>query len=79
MPWYVSSLPAQRLADEVVRVIERDGPVKLLMPYLPTFLKLLQIGIPRTFEWLSLKMGIYRTLVDLAMHRSSNTAAKEPG
>ena len=71
-PWYISSLPADVLADWVVKVIERDKPIKLLMPYIPTVYKLIQIAMPRIFEIVSPKLGIFRTLVDLAKHRSAN-------
>ena len=74
VPWFVGSLPAQDLADAVIRVIERDAPLKLLMPYVPTFLKLVQIAAPRVFEAVALRLGIYKPLVGMAKHRASNQA-----
>ncbi|HKI74903.1 MAG TPA: SDR family oxidoreductase [Pseudomonadales bacterium] len=71
-PWFVSSLPGKDIAPAVIKVIERDIPIKLVMPYAPRVLKMLQIAMPKTFEFLSLKLGIFRTFVDVATHRASN-------
>jgi len=70
-PWFIGSLPAQDLADETIRVIEKNKPIKILMPGVPTFLKLLHIIMPQTFQWISMKIGIFDPLVGTAKHRAS--------
>ncbi len=68
-PWYIGSLPAQALADATISAIEKDTPIRLLMPGIPTFLKVLQTIFPGLMETAVLKMGIFDTLVDAADQR----------
>lgn len=70
-PWFIGSLPAQDLADEVIRTIEKNRPIKILMPGVPTFLKLLHVIMPRTFQYLSIKLGIFDPLIGTARHRAT--------
>ncbi len=78
-PWFIGSLPAQKLADEVVRMIEANKPIKILMPGVPTFLKVLHIIMPRTFQWISTKIGIFDPLVGTAHHRAASAAENARG
>ena len=71
-PWFVGSLHAEVLAQEVLKVIEKNKPIKLLMPFVPTAMKVFQTAMPGTFEKVSLKIGIFRSLIDLANHRGAN-------
>jgi short-subunit dehydrogenase len=71
VPWFIGSLPAQALADEVVRTIERDRPIKILMPRVPVFLKVLHIIMPRIFQSISMKLGIFDPLIGTANHREN--------
>jgi short-subunit dehydrogenase len=72
-PWFIGSLPAKDLADEVIRSIERNKPIKILMPGVPTFLKLLHIIMPRTFQRISIGLGIFDPLIGTARYRASLT------
>ena len=70
-PWYIGSLPAQAMADAVIKAIEKDRPVHILMPWSPKLLKVTQVIAPKLFETISLKMGIFDTLITLAQHRDA--------
>ena len=70
--WLIGSLPAQALADAIIKAIEKDSPVKILMPWSPRFLKIVQIIAPRLFEIVSHKLGIFKPIIQSAEVRTSN-------
>ena len=70
--WYVGSLPAQKLADDIIKAIEKDKPVQILMPWSPRALKVTQIIAPRIFEILCHKLGIFNPIIQSAKGRTSN-------
>lgn len=70
--WLIGSLPAQDLADAVIKAIETDKPVKILMPWSPRMLKIVQIIAPRLFEIVSHKLGIFKPIIQSAEVRTSN-------
>lgn len=70
--WLIGSLPAQKLADDMIKAIEKDKPVQILMPWSPRFLKITQIIAPRLFEIVSHKLGIFSPIIHSAEQRESN-------
>ena len=72
--WMIGSMPAQKLADAIIKAIEKDKPVQILMPWSPRFLKIVQIIAPRIFEIVSQKLGIFKPIIQSAESRTSNAA-----
>lgn len=70
--WLIGSLPAQTLADAVIKAIETDKPVQILMPWSPRLLKIVQIIAPRLFEVVCHKLGIFKPIIQSAEVRTSN-------
>jgi short-subunit dehydrogenase len=70
--WIIGSLPAQTLADAIIKAIEKDTPVKILMPWSPRLLKVVQIIAPRLFEKVCHKLGIFNPIIQSAEVRTSN-------
>jgi all-trans-retinol dehydrogenase (NAD+) len=70
--WLIGSLPAQALADAIIKAIETDKPVHILMPWSPKLLKIVQIIAPRLFEVVCHKLGIFKPIIQAAEVRTSN-------
>ena len=70
--WLIGSLPAQTLADAIIKAIEKDKPIQILMPWSPRLLKIIQIIAPGFFELVCHKLKIFDPIISAANERISN-------
>ena len=70
-PWFVGSMPAQKVADAVNRAIERDLPDVVVMKGFPRLMVWLNILIPRTLEKIAVKLDFFRVFRVIAELRGA--------
>ncbi len=70
VPDMIGSLNSRLVADAVVRAIEQDLPVVVVAPGVPRLLHILRLLLPRLYETLTLRLGLYRFARKIAEQRS---------
>ena len=76
VPWIIGSLPAQKVADAVVRAIETDVPDIIVMPGAPRGLMALNAFAPRFLEKMAKKLRLFSIYRAVAENRARDRASR---